>query len=800
MSYRFLKLITLFLGCFFYSQHITIKDEITHFPLEAVVIKSADDKILTATNQLGVASLPEIQTDTITLVLDKYETKKVVVSNLSQTEKNILYLKSEIFRLQSIITTGTNWKNQQDKSPVYISTLSEPEILIINQPTVADILSQTNEVYIQKSQLGGGSPMLRGFASNRLLITVDGVNMNNAIFRSGNLQNIIAIDPFVLKNIEVVNGPASVLYGSDAIGGAISFETKSALPTEEFNIAGDITARYSSAMNEKTIHADVEISMPKFSSLSSVSYTDFDDLKMGKNGPGDYLRTHYVTRIDNEDVLVENDNPRIQKFSGYNQMNLLQKFRFQPSDAFFIKLSSSYSKTSDVPRYDRLLVENGDGLRSAEWFYGPQEWLFTNLRTEVKTNNYFFDKINSILSHQYFTESRHNRNFNSNSRRNNFEKVNIWAWENAFNKMLSDKTELFYGFALKFNHVNSSGNREDINTGEKTPAASRYPNGSNWNQYGIYAKLKSELTPRLNLVTGIRYSVVKSTSEFNNEFYDFSFDNADFKTDAWTGKLGFYYTPIRQLVLNAQLSTGFRAPNIDDIGKVFDSQPGSVMVPNPGLKPEYIYNMEAGISKSFGHTFYIQALAYHSWLQDAFVRRDFTLNGETHMWYDGVFSTIQAIQNAARARVYGGFLQMEYNFYPDFKLLGKINYTHGEEELDDGSTAPLRHAAPLFGNLALQYEKKRWRAELNFQFNGEIKADDMPPSESDKNYMYALNDEGLPYSPAWETLNISTHYKMTDHIQLNFRIENIFDTLYRPYSSGISAPGRNFVLSVRTTF
>lgn len=800
MKYIVLKLTTLLLGCFFYGQQIIVKDEITLLPLEAVVIKSLDDKNITATNYLGMASLPESIKDSVVLVLDKFETKKVSIGNLSKSEQITFYLKPEIFRLQSTITTGTQWKTQQQKSPIYINALTEPEVLSLNQATIADVLSQTHEIYIQKSQLGGGSPMMRGFATNRLLINVDGVNMNNAIFRSGNLQNIIAIDPFTLKNIEVINGPASVLYGSDAIGGVLSFETKSALPTEEFNIAGDITARYASAMNEKTMHADIEISMPKFSSLSSISHTNFDDLKMGKNGPDDYLRTHYIDRIDGEDVLIENENPRIQRFTGYHQTNLLQKFRYQPTEAFYMKLTSSYSVTSDVPRYDRLLVESDEGLRSAEWYYGPQEWLFTTFRADLKTNKKLFDHFGSILSHQYFTESRHNRNFNSSSKRNNFERVNLWSWENSFRKQLNPKNQLNYGFAIKHNHVNSSGNREDINTGEKTPAASRYPNSSNWNQYGVYAKLKTEIHHHLHLVSGLRYSWVESKSRFSNEFYDFPFDNADFSTSAWTGKFGVHYTAFRQIVLNAQFSTGFRAPNIDDIGKVFDSQPGSVVIPNPDLKPEYIYNLETGISKSFGHLFYIHALAYYSWLEDAFVRRDFTLNGETHMMYDGVMSQIQAIQNAAAARVYGGLIQMEMNLRPDLKLLGKINYTRGEEELDDGSTAPLRHAAPLFGHLGMEYEKNRWKAELHFQFNGEIKAEDMPPTEIEKPHLYALNNEGLPYSPAWETLDFSTHYKLSDHINLNFRIDNIFNKLYRPYSSGISAPGRNFVLSVRTTF
>src|SRR5690606_2611611 len=242
MRDKLVVLLTLLQGCFFYGQNITVKDSLTHTPLEAVVIRSSTDQKLSTTNHLGIAKLPQHMGDTIYLNLDKYKTKYVLTNRLSNTEKNVVYLNSDVFQLGSIITTGTNWKNRSQKSPAHIISLSEKEVHILNQSTTADLLNQTHEVYIQKSQLGGGSPMLRGFATNRLILSIDGVNMNNAIFRSGNIQNVIAIDPFTLKNVEVISGPASVLYGSDAIGGVISFETKEILPTKEFSLSGDVIA------------------------------------------------------------------------------------------------------------------------------------------------------------------------------------------------------------------------------------------------------------------------------------------------------------------------------------------------------------------------------------------------------------------------------------------------------------------------------------------------------------------------------------------------------------------------------
>lgn len=801
MRDKLVVLLTLLQGCFFYGQNITVKDSLTHTPLEAVVIRSSTDQKLSTTNHLGIAKLPQHMGDTIYLNLDKYKTKYVLTNRLSNTEKNVVYLHSDVFQLGSIITTGTNWKNRSQKSPAHIISLSEKEVHILNQSTTADLLNQTHEVYIQKSQLGGGSPMLRGFATNRLILSVDGVNMNNAIFRSGNIQNVIAIDPFTLKNVEVISGPASVLYGSDAIGGVISFETKEILPTKEFSLSGDVIARYATSSNEKTMHGDLNFSTPKWASYTSISYSDYGDLKMGKNGPSEYLRPHYVQRINDQDVQIENEDPYVQKFTGYQQKNLMQKLRFQPSQALDFSLTFNFAETSDVPRYDRLLrYEDDDQLKSAEWFYGPQQWLFTNFKTEYTKANFFFDEFKNIISHQYFTESRHDRDFNAINRRNRYERVNVWGWETNFLKRINKKHILQYGADIKFNHINSSANTENIITGNQAPIASRYPDGSKWNQYGVYAKINTELLRGLNLKTGLRYSYVTSASTFTSEFYPLPFENADFQTGALTGIAGIYYKPFRHTVLNVQFSTGFRAPNIDDIGKIFDSEPGNVIIPNPNLKPEYIYSIETGASRSFGNIFYINGLVYYSWLKDALVRRDFTLNGVSTLIYDGELSQIQAIQNASNARVFGGLVQMELNINKEVKLLGKINYTHGEEELDDGTIAPMRHAAPLFGNLGIKYEKNRLQTKLDYEFNGEIKAENMPPSESEKSYLYALNSQGQPYAPAWNVLNFSSQYKLTDNISLQFRVDNILDKLYRPYSSGISASGRNFVLSVRTIF
>ena len=143
--------------------------------------------------------------------------------------------------------------------------------------------------------------MIRGFSANRLLYSVDGVRMNTAIFRSGNLQNVISLDPFSLQTTEVQVGPGSVMYGSDAIGGVMVFETLS--PTSSGK-AANILTRFSSAMNEKTIHADISYGGEKLRFLTSISRFDFGDLKK-------IVASEIINKFDHATVFNKN-TPHIE--------------------------------------------------------------------------------------------------------------------------------------------------------------------------------------------------------------------------------------------------------------------------------------------------------------------------------------------------------------------------------------------------------------------------------------------------------------------------------------------------------
>ncbi|MEM6299370.1 MAG: TonB-dependent receptor plug domain-containing protein, partial [Bacteroidota bacterium] len=285
-----------------------------------------------------------------------------------------VFLEESIQATEQIVISASRWEESLDEVTAQVVRLSEKDIARIQPQTTADLVSASGKVYVQKSQMGGGSPMLRGFAANSVLLVVDGVRMNNAIFRGGNLQNLILLDPNTISRTEIILGSSSVLYGSDALGGVIHTQTRN--PTKD--LQGAFLLRYASANHEKTAHAQVSFGKNDFRFFTSLTFSDFDDLRTGNwrpNYPDFGKRTEYVVRRDGEDVIVPNDNINLQRFSGYWQANILQKIQWRNW-----KYSLQYSTSSDIPRYDRLIERRNGQLRSAEWYYGPQNWLMQSLR------------------------------------------------------------------------------------------------------------------------------------------------------------------------------------------------------------------------------------------------------------------------------------------------------------------------------------------------------------------------------------------------------------------------------------
>lgn len=784
------------------AQIVTITDKSNSQPLEMVTLSSQSPSAFTTTNVYGKADVSKLKgAKQIFVRMLGFETDTVSYVELISND-GLLKLEPIGLSLDQVVISATRWNQSKREVPARISTLSAKEVRLQNPQTAADMIGATGEVFIQKSQQGGGSPMIRGFATNRLLIVVDGVRMNTAIFRSGNVQNIINIDPFTIESSEVFFGPGSVIYGSDAIGGVMSFKTYE--PTLSLTVKpkanGNAVFRYGSASTETTGHFDMNVGWKKWALTGSVTYTDYGHLKMGTHGPDDYLRWNLVERQgDTMDVVVANTDPLIQDPTGYTQLNLMQKVRFSPNDKWDVFYGFHYSTTSQYARYDRYLRRRGDVPHFAEWDYGPQLWMMNNLEISNRAETTIYSRMNIRFAHQQFGESRISRIFNDDIRTVKEEKVHAYSLNIDFKKNIGKRHQVFYGLEGIFNDVFSQAEQQNIITGSSAKSASRYPR-SNWSSMGAYLTYRYRPSKKIVLQGGVRYNHFLLNAKFDTTFFPFPFTEAHINNGAVTGSLGMVYDPTRNWSVSVNLSTGFRSPNIDDMGKVFDSEPGAVVVPNPNLKAEYAYNAEIGLARVFGKWIKMDVTGYYTYLQDALVRRDFTLNGQDSIYYDDELSRVQAIQNAASAFVYGVQAGVELKLPMGFGVRSVFSYQRGEEEADDGTTGPLRHAGPWFGSTHLTFKHKQLKLDLYTIYNGEISAENLAEEEKRKDHLYAEDADGNPYSPSWYTLNFKAMYQFDRYLLLSGGFENLTGQRYRPYSSGIGAAGLNFIISVRVMF
>lgn len=790
-----------------WAQKLTVVDKTTQVGIPGVLVSSPNNELKMLTSGKGSVDLSNYKlSDSIYFSYTNYTKIGYIKSQILDFKEIELY--EDAISINEVIVTGNRWEQDKLSIPNRIEKLKVNDITFLNPQTSADLLESSGYVFVQKSQLAGGSPQLRGFATNRVMLVVDGVRMNNAIYRAGNLQNVISFDAASLEGAEVLFGPGAVMYGSDAIGGVMDFHTKEARFSSGLGlneeVSGNLFARYSTANKEITKHANFNYSTRKWAFVTDLTYSDFGDLRIGKNG-GDsaFLRSTYQQTSGGQDSIFVNSDPYLLVNSGYQQTNVLQKIRFKANDNLDLEYSFNYSITSNAPRYDRLTTDaNGDGyLDNAEWYYGPQKWMMNRFALQYQKKTVLSDKIRFIVAHQDYEESRHDRKFNASKLRSQEERVKIISLNLDLNKSISSRAELAYGAEFIHNGISSNGFRTHIQTLEKEVIESRYPNNSTWMSAGVYANLKYHLTDKFILNSGIRYTYVESHAKFDTSLFTYPFTVADNKNAALNGSIGLVYNPLRTLQFYLNGSTGFRAPNMDDIGKVFESQPGSIVVPNAGLKPEYAYNTELGFVGSFFRKLKVDGVAYYTYLKNALSRSSFLINGKDSMLYDGDMSRIMAIQNTSNAFVYGFQAGIEIAIAKGLSLRSTMNFQKGDEYSTDSlKYFPKTHVAPFFGRTSVSYRFKKIKTEFYVCYNGKMSTSRFSLTDLQDNLVFAKDDNGLPYAPAWHTLNFKMAYYPSKHIQISGGVENISNQLYRTFGSGISAPGRNFIVTLRCNF
>ena len=673
--------------------------------------------------------------------------------------------------------------------------------LIHYQSTTADILTASGQVFVQKSQQGGGSPVIRGFEASRILILVDGVRMNSAIFRSGHLQNIITVDNMSLDRVEVNYGPSSTMYGSDALGGVINLFTKAPQlhNSKKWKTNGNMIYRYASGQNENRQHIDFNIANHKWAFVSSFTNSRFGDLRQGNKRLAAYpdfgKRLFYVSTENGVDVIKDNRaNVNIQKNTEYDQIDFLQKILYKPSANTEHLLNFQLSNSSNINRYDRLSESSKGVPVFAEWYYGPQLRNMISYKLNKTQLKGYFQELTINANYQHLEESRITRRFQSNNKDTRLEKVDIFGLVADF--LHTDKNgEIHIGVESYYNIVQSTANRTNTSSLAKTPIPTRYSDGpTNMSYQAVYVQQTKYLHPKWVLNDGLRLNFVQLNAQFKDTaLMHLPFTETKQNNTALTGNIGIAYNGDKGIRSTFGISSGFRAPNVDDLTKVFDTRTGYVLVPNKNLKPEYTYNVEWTISKS-SSLYSLGASVFYTLFNNALVVDKFTWNGKSAILYQGVLSDVYATQNKAKANLYGFNVNGRLRIMQGTELNATYTYTKGNY-IDQSKRMPLDHIPPAYGRFGLKHNNKVWNAEIFSVFNSWKRIADYNLNGED-NEIYATKD-GMP---SWMTLNFNAQFIPTQDLTIGFGVENITDLNYRHFASGISAVGRNYLLSCKVNF
>lgn len=822
---NFLITIALFLSGFSFSQSVKVVDKKTGKVVKNVSIFNISETISITTDDKGFADISGFTNkETIIFSHLSYAVLSTTKSKIVSTN-NIVYLAKQSEQLDEIVISLFKSDEKAKRIAEQIAVVNAREIQQLSPQTSADLLASIPGIKVQKSQFGGGSPVIRGMESNRVLLVVDGVRMNNAIYRKGHLHNAISVTPNMLDKTEVVFGPSSVLYGSDALGGVIHYYTKTPKLSETNEVKSQFFSRFSTVNQEITSNYLAEVRRKKWASLTSVSFSDFGDLMAGKNrahGFKDWGKVFYYSENVNGNYNqnpTANTNPNLQRNTGYHQTDILQKFFITLTKNTDLKVNIQYSTSSNIPRFDRLTELSNGNLKFAEWNYGPQNRFLAATQFLINPGKKWLDKGTITAAYQHIEESRIQRKFNSLKRSYREEEVAVYSLNGDFSVPLtSDKSRIFsYGFELAYNDVNSKsyGKELAISNGEINGFSntfnvqSRYPDdGSSYMSSALYLDYRQDLSSKATLNSGIRFTKTHLEANWLDQTF-IQLENTNIRTDnsAVTATLGYVYKPNKNWQINSVLSSGFRSPNIDDVGRVREKA-GNVTIPNINVTPEFAYSAEIGVLKYFNDKkFRLGANVYYT-LLDNYIQRDFVYNTSgtiKQVLFDGEYGNAVSNQNKGTAYITGFTANYLGKLSNSWNTSGFLTFTEGRTY---DTNLPMSSIPPLFGQFDVSYTLNKLALGANVRFNAKKDIKDFNIVEGIDNHDLTpvvnanATEDILKYygTPSWVTVGFNGSYEFSTNFSLQARLDNLLDQHYIEFASGVAAPGRNLSLSFVAVF
>lgn len=716
----------------------------------------------------------------------------------------------------NVATNSVNRFTQKKMTlPNEVKAVSNDQVKSFTGSTSSELLMNTGTIYVRNLFQGGASPIVRGFEASRIGLYVDGIRLNNITTSSRYNQNILCVDPNLLENIEVVNGPSSSTYGSDALGGVVHLRTKMPeLSTDTLGgkiFTGTLFTKYNTANQGQNYHFDLNYGDGRTAVLASLSYMQFGDLKMGAKpnslGSDTYTRTFNVETIAGKDSAVISSDKLVQKGSGYNQLFGTLKVLFKPEENITHLLNFQFSNTSVMNNYGQLNEVNSKGRPIyGVSTIGPQNRIMGSYELKIIPDSTFFDEVLVGINFQDYKTVTRNRLYQSPLLFTYTDHMQIINLFTDFSRKIA-KHQLHYGVDVQYNSLQSTVNPGNtIDSTNYQRQALNPKGGSTQNNVSLYANHSIQLNESMVLSDAIRVGYNTLTGNFDStEPKDLTYyhlvlpEKITQSVPVFSINAGLVYKPTVKLKLSALVSTGYRAPNIYDLSSVFSSTSGKAIIPNTEIKAEYANNLDLGVSYWINDNVWMEQTFFATILNHALALARDQYNGSdtTNYYYINatlnkkyVNSDVYSLQNVGRANVLGSSTKFNFSFAKNWQITASFNYTSGK--LKKPTKAYLAHVPPAYANITVKYSKRKITAILFSNFNSA-----KPFGRYGSSLIDMPQYAGADGVAAWYTLNINFQYRFTDQWNLQLGVDNILDTQYRTFGSGITASGRNMYAALK---
>lgn len=650
---------------------------------------------------------------------------------------------STIVLKEEVVVTAQRMEANSSAVAEAVTTTLREDMVRLPSLNTPEVMATMPGVWMQKTNLGGGSPFIRGLTGYYTLILTDGIRFNNSTFRSGPNQYLATIDQMTLQRIEVLRGQGSVQYGSDAIGGVAQMFFREPAFSDQagLNTTGRLYAQYMNHDMEYAGRAEVELGSQRFGVLGGIGYKQLGDIRAG----GD-LATLSPT--------------------GFDEFSWDIKTKVKVGNAL-VTGAWQHLVQEDVPLYHQ--IASGSYSR---YHFNPQQRDLGYVRVMTTHKSGIFSEVRYTVAYLNSLEVREKQRMGSAVFRTERDRVDTYHGGVEVISKLSSRWKASSGVELYHDYVQSSA--EDFNQDTEVTSASRglYPDGTTYTNIAVYSVHAMDIN-RFNFTVGGRYNLVQLSVD------DPVFGRTRVKPQAVVGNAGIVYNVLRGFQLLASANTGFRAPNVNDVSS-FGVADYRYEVPNYNLAPEKSFQYQLGL-RTQTRQWRAEVYAYQNHLKDLISNVPSTYNGLDSL--DG--ARVYTKENVNEARIKGIEASLQVDPVRWLSAFGNITYTIGDNTTRN---EPLSRIPPLFGRVGADVRFKGafiWRTEL-------ITAGKQDRLSSGDKADSRIQQGG---TPGWVVVNTRVEYQRKG-IRVNTGLQNIFDEAYRVHGSGVDGVGRSFWLSV----